>query len=394
MWGTSGYNRRSMIIIASSAVLLLSHQPILADDNPKTAEQLAIDAATAKAQLLDAQAKLVKSEADLMKARMDALGISPATGTTTLKEDAGQMEAWMLSAGTVNKAGAVIAQRIKAAAGTQPVLLADRGARIDFSLPITLKASMSALLSAGVSTRGNCKVAQSGDGTVSIAGLPLAAIGAALSLLKTDVEISKLDVNATDALLIDAIASNDGNWVIIDELAAPAKGTVNDAIDILWGSLLAERTDLSGCRATLAAKSADAEQARIAKIDAIVAKIDALETSLNAQREGKASLLVEAMQLDSIQLKKPFVLKVAIEKAGGSLLKRTNVWTALGAPAIGLTGGLVARYTLSDPETGMVKAAGVLVCRTALTNFNAVHRGKVAPSDCATETTSNGGKTS
>ncbi len=71
---------------------------------------------------------------------------------------------------------------------------------------------------------------------------------------------------------------------------------------------------------------------------------------------------------------------LTVEKGGGSLLKRSNLWTALGAPTVGITGGLIVSYTLTEPRGGGFLQGGALVCRTALTNLRDVQSGRVGGS--------------
>jgi len=110
---------------------------------------------------------------------------------------------------------------------------------------------------------------------------------------------------------------------------------------------------------------------------------DGKEVKTVKLRDGaEASLLSRAMRYAAVTKDNPLLLRLYTENIGGSLLKRANVWTALGAPAVGLTGGLVVSYRLSDPQLGEVKFAGVLVCRTALTDMRSIHAGRARASAC------------
>ena len=78
--------------------------------------------------------------------------------------------------------------------------------------------------------------------------------------------------------------------------------------------------------------------------------------------------LATAARMDALMALKPHILTIKTEKAGGTLLKRTNLVTALGGETAFVSGGLVTSYRLVNPVDGRVLNAGVLVCRTALTS--------------------------
>jgi len=63
------------------------------------------------------------------------------------------------------------------------------------------------------------------------------------------------------------------------------------------------------------------------------------------------------------------VLRVEVNRAGGTMITVKNLWTAVGLPAIRLSGGVIASYSLTDRTNGTVRLSGTVVCRTELTGL-------------------------
>lgn len=347
-------------------------QPAAAQDSP------AVAAANARAAEANARAAEIDAQTKLMQSRFTALGLTPAKGETTLSDGAGTIEAWMLSTATVNAVAKTINTAVKATKlpGTH-VLLAGED-KIDPAYVVIFDRQRDTVVAAIGSTLAMLDCGRRRDGAeVSAMALPLIpAIGAALSLFRTDTELRGITVDVTDRALVSAIAAEaPGTWVV------PAEMVALDANDPRVAGLdtVAEgRRQLVRCRL---ADAADKDAA--AALDATLATVDSwFSAVLTPGTDGRTPL---ARAVVSAQLANALVLRVSVEKAGGSLIKRSNLWTALGAPAIGLTGGLIVSYRLSTPANGKVVAAGLLVCRTRLTNIKAVQANDVRAdaSDCS-----------
>jgi hypothetical protein len=67
---------------------------------------------------------------------------------------------------------------------------------------------------------------------------------------------------------------------------------------------------------------------------------------------------------------------------GGTVIIRRNFWTLLGARALGMTGGSVVSYMLTDKDDGNVYAAGLLHCNTKLVSLRDAHRNAFAEGFC------------
>ncbi|QDX26452.1 hypothetical protein FPZ54_10740 [Sphingomonas suaedae] len=343
-----------------------------------------------------------KLEKEVMQAQIDALGFSKAEGKTTLGADAGKLEGWMLASRAVDEAAAQIGEKAVAAVTAQQdgakadakprkITLLGATERLDLSAAVAVTREMQAI------TQALEGVAQSYCSTTEVlvesgksAGLPVPAIiGAALSLLRTDTEISGFTVAAAEAPLIDAVVGKRTDkiqWVMPREVAlAAADGAVVKAFD----ALLLQREQTALCRSQVAAgATTDAEKKaaapKLAALDAMVARADAFSVRVSAPREGGSSELAAAAIAETLTKHDAglLALRLNVSQAGGTLLKRANLWTALGAPAVGITGGLVVSWRLFNPADGSVRGGGVIVCRTALTNLNAIHAGRTDAPSC------------
>lgn len=88
------------------------------------------------------------------------------------------------------------------------------------------------------------------------------------------------------------------------------------------------------------------------------------------------------------------VLRLSVDKSGGTLLQRKNIWTALGARSLAITAGIVVSYRIST-SVGTAKAGGTVYCTTAQTSFVDLHKLAAAniPANCSGEPTAPKSKT-
>jgi hypothetical protein len=88
------------------------------------------------------------------------------------------------------------------------------------------------------------------------------------------------------------------------------------------------------------------------------------------------------------------VLRLSVDKSGGTLLQRKNIWTALGARSLAITAGIVVSYRIST-SVGTAKAGGTVYCTTAQTSFVDLHKmaAENIPAHCSGESTAPKSKT-
>lgn len=405
----------------------------------------------------NAAAAVETARAAKVKAQTDSLGLSSPEGKATIGTNGGVMEAWMLSASTADAAGAWITadvlaatrqtapaadsgnpnaarppsdgtnpnmppppprsdnpntsptptQQTQGAEGQQaqagpaaipPILLlgGDDALVLDTAedLRTRVDAASTALQASLPQFCSDQRPATSGSQQGG--AFPFAAVGAIAGLLKTDTEISGVEVPVANRMLV----ASTGRRLVASNVAVRLPSAVvapdrNSPLASAWGRLLADRDAAKACRPRFAAKGKTVWiKKTLAAMDQQFAAIDALEAAQTKPDDKGVIPLARAVHVETLLRGNPWVLRISVEKGGGSILKRSNVWTALGAPAIGISGGLVVSFTLTVPTTGDLLASGALVCRTALTNMGDVQAGRVrggrGRADCAPMLETNG----
>jgi hypothetical protein len=111
-------------------------------------------------------------------------------------------------------------------------------------------------------------------------------------------------------------------------------------------------------------------------LTAALARFDAASARITTADASGAVPLAQAMRLEAMSRGNPRVLRVYVDRAGGSLVNRTNLLTTLGmADPVRVSGGMFASYTLTAPASGRVLSADVITCRTTSTRLSSVQRG-------------------
>ncbi len=395
--------RASRAIPVALAVTSLVAGPVVAEDAPTPDPVAAATArATAEAALLNAEAARLTAEKAVIEARGKALGLPELTGKTELGDKAGVMETWILSGGAIQAAATTIAETvakaIKEDAAKAPkedaaeapkgggVIVVRSDEKLDLSLPETLVQEMKTLTrnANGVRSGGICelpkKPADKSKPTLlpeSLLGSAAPALGELVSLLKVETTITGTEIEAGDALLVDAIAGQTGAWVVPSE-ARYAGDYSKTALGLAWTDLLAARESVLDCRDALATpKPTDAIKARVAELDRAASAIDTFAAKVTQSGDDRISILTQAAIFQKWTMGEFRILRVSVEQAGGSLMKRNHVGTALGfTTGVKLSGGLVVSYRLTDPADGSATAGGLIVCRTIFTSMAQVQAGK------------------
>ncbi|MET0245601.1 MAG: hypothetical protein ABW182_02540 [Sphingomonas sp.] len=353
---------------------------------PAAAEDVA--AIDARAAIVVARTNLEAAKTAREAARLQALGLtSDATGKTDLKEKGGELEGWMLSARSLDKAAAGIRNRLAGVATPGPIVLLAADEQFDLTLPLTVKARLKAAVDtlAAATAQPACSTpapAPAGAGVDMQGAALLPYIGALIGAFRTDTEISGVAGPSDERLLVNALARHAAadprrEWIIpADLVAPPASGTIG----ALWQGVNDARTRARACRIRIGDPPGAAKVAA-ARLDAAIDAADSLENALE-QTGDTRGLLAEAIRLEVLEGRNPLILRVYLERGGGSLIVRKNLWTTLGASAVGVTGGSVASWRLVNPRSGAIVTGGLLFCRTALTSLRAVHDGRVRAAEC------------
>ena len=189
--------------------------------------------------------------------------------------------------------------------------------------------------------------------------VPIAAIASLIGLMKSETQLDAVSQTVDAKLLAAAVAGQLKNAVI----PSAAISEVSDAALInSFENLMAAADEASN----------HASKDQLDELKTLITRYDALTSRLlTPDKEGIAPLAAAA-RLQSLNKNNPDVLRVNTEQAGGTLVKRTNLFTALGGEAVFISGGLVSSYRLTDPKTGDVVVAGVITCRTTLSSLRKV----------------------
>jgi hypothetical protein len=309
-----------------------------------------------------------------LTAKVEALRTKPSD---SLKDGAGAMEATILSSEALNAAARKIALDIKTRMPTGVVIMSG-GALPD----------MDAYLALSIEIDGLNKLLSAHQGTgsgrvIGLSALPIAGVGEVLSLLssllRSETEISDLPGAELDAAALGMAVAN----ALVRENVPVTLS--NRILFTDWrnapnaSQLVKELGELKQLADQIRAgtKLTDEQKAALKKYDEFIVRI---QTPV----EGKVPLLTALRAAKFTAAANTFgILELKVEKVGGTLLKRKNLLVALGASGLGITGGSVVSYSLTNKD-GLVKAAGLLHCGTTLTNFKMVHKRHMIGGRCNT----------
>lgn len=349
-------------VVAAMAGALLPAQAQTVSDDP------VVTAYAQEKARYDAQAARYTAEAQMIAARTKPLSDLAGEGKVTLGAGAGELESWLLSAEAIQEAGALI---VTAIGRDKPVLLLTGDDTVDFQLLISLNEEIddiSRQLNRAKTEAGACGKKPSGPRLTNNAPI-IPLIGALGSILQSDTEVRGVNVDAKDRILATAVARElRANAILPTAAAYP--DSAETALSIKIGNLSQLRAQAEQLKACLPASKKD----EIAGLATAITRHDTFRTAISSANAQGRVRLADAFALQAIYIDTPTVLRVRLEKAGGTLLTRKNIWTALGAKAVAVTGGVVATFIQTDPTKGSVINAGLITCRTGLKSLSGVHR--------------------
>lgn len=325
----------------------------------------------AETERLTAQAALERARADHVK----ALGLPSFEGKTTLGQGGGAIESLLLAAEAVEKAADRISSRtlklIKDGADTdeatrpepRSVLVLAGDEAIDFGLLGALRLQLDAfqaLFDGLLDSRAELNF-------LAPAGLGggLAMFSAIAGLLRADSEVTGSSLpELSSRVLAIAVAGRLNGRAILPSGSFALAPKASPLVRSLVG--------LASDREKIAAVAAGLQPADAARHTAGLARFDAFLTSvMTADATGKVPLL-QGVRLEQFG-PSPLILRVYVEKAGGSLVNLRNIGTFLGFDPVRVSGGLVASFVITEPG-GHVLAAEVLTCRTRVAKLREIQR--------------------
>lgn len=332
---------------------------------------------------IKAEAELERARADRDRARVDritALGLPSFEGKTTMGEGAGAMEATMLASHAVRAAAAMIASD-GTGDTTRPVVVLAGDEALDFGRIGALGAEMDAIR--GMMMRA---MAREGGGFAGAAAL-ISAATAAAGLLRSDTDVAALDASAlSNRVLAGMVAGQIGTRAILPSAAIGSLPEESQQTDWTKMSLLQKlnalvtlrdvvdkETKQQGLKPVDPEKPTKAETAKLAPYVAALARFDAFYARVTTADAAGALPIVQTVRLERILNDKPQILRVYMDKVGGTRVTRKNIGTTLTfSPAVKISGGLVASYSLTEPATGRQIAYDLISCRTAFTTMSSV----------------------
>lgn len=325
----------------------------------------------------DARKAEIEAEIALEKARFSFLPQSPAEGKTTLGDGAGKAEAAMLTTSAIRAAAVEIAGEAKPSAGTILIAGSDQ---FDLSALLTFRAEAMGVEAQLKSALAVSDLPSCTDGSIGVEIIP-AGVGTLITgiagMLRTDTELRGIKTELDAQLLARAIAAIRPGLVMPKYRINPTVSQNNSVLCQL------NRFDLGrgAAQAKLTATPAPSADSK-ARLEGAIKRFDDFYQNWTKPGEGGTVRLAAAIAQAEFLGTDTRVLRVHLDSQGGSLLTRRNLWTALGAKAIAVSGGVVASFTLDNPATGVIEKSGVYICGTTLTDFRNVQKLKSLQAFC------------
>ncbi len=337
--------------------------------------------------VLEKETALVKAQGDLIAAQNAKIAAQAAPiaglageGKFELGADAGVMEAWLLTADVMGQAAENISKNI----GSGPIVVVAGDERLDFLLMISARKeaeSIEAQMSSALRTTscpGQNKMMSTGVESIS------AVVGALGSIFKSDVSVTGLKLDPSDRMFATAVARKLTDAYIPSALVLPdtSKSSLSDRLEKLFRKSESVEERLKCLSTPEASKEA---KEGIASLEEAKERHDLFMDSLTSSDKDGVSRLARVLALEALEAKATNVLRVHVERSGGSVLKTKNVLTSLGFPAVGVTGGFIASFEVTESKTGKVLHAGIVVCRTRKASLGSIQSksGKAPDNSCS-----------
>ncbi|WP_037491475.1 MULTISPECIES: hypothetical protein [Sphingobium] len=329
---------------------------------------------------LKERAALERARADIIAARLEPMKGLAGEGKVTLGEGAGQTEAWLLSSDAVGAAAAIIAGQL--GSGPHVILAGDEA--LSFKPLTAFGAESSSLQLQLAEAVGGAPKSCGGGGDLNIAAAPIIPLIAGIaSSLRTDTEVRGVPVEAKDRLLATALARRlAGRALIPAALTAPDEAS-STAMQQLGNirKLASTAARVSRCLATVK-KPSEVAKTSAAELTAALARATTFQTAIGTPDASGSPPLANLLVLEALKKSSPTVVRVHLDKANGTLITRRNLWTALGAQAVAVSGGVVASFTATKSASGTVTQAGVVRCTTRLAGLRSIQTNTAAAANC------------
>ncbi len=366
-------------LLLAGVAALASTSSYAEDDDPNAATTAETARLNAEAARINAEAALNTAKAAKDKAAIEALGLPKIENKTTLENDGGAIETSMLASYAVSKAAEELAGKVKAKTEncgdkSQKIIVLAGNATLDLNGGRAIRARMDYLATAFTNVMKATEPKQGNRGPASMsATLITAAISAASSLFANDVKVSGIDLTEIDdAMLANAVAGHLAGCAYLPSAAPGIADLDNSELAKSLANLTAQR-QIANLRMT---KLAQSDKDGAAALKAVIDDFDAFNKLISTANEAGQTPFISAILAEQLVENDPWLLRVAVNKAGGTITNTKNIATTLfAADPVRVSGGLVASYVLVDASDGSVQAAGSVSCQTARVRLGQVQNG-------------------
>jgi len=348
------------------------------------AETARIQAETAR---INAQAALTSAKAAQDKAAIEALGLPKFDNKTELVDKGGAIETAMLSSRAVSAAAGVIASNVGCKASASPaalktvvVLAGDE--KLDLNFGKTMLARFGYHRQLFEQAMPEQKPPKSAS--LEMAGIPIPLItglvSAAAGLFGNDTTVSGVELpEIGNRMLANAVAGAFDPArckAILPSAGGGIANITNSQIATELTALVKQRNEAAQLLARIPEKPKPAQKASGDRLKAAIGEFDEFYKAINTieadgQTDYVRAILVEKIASETNAL----LLRIVIDRAGGTITNSKNIGTFFGADPVRVTGGLVASYALVAAGDGQVKAAGTIACQTAQARLRNVQSG-------------------
>ncbi|RXD07466.1 hypothetical protein EQZ23_05405 [Sphingomonas sp. UV9] len=316
----------------------------------------------------NAEKDRINAQAELDRARVTSLGLPSFENKSTLGDGAGKAEALLLAVDTLGGAASLIVDKVNSL-GTFIVLSGDE--LFDFSRYESVIAEMTAVQSLIDEALG-----RKPPGTADLTVASMMAAGKIVTgLLASETTITGFDLtNALSSrLLAVAVAGKLTTGYIPGAVIKTPSVT---ATATAYSKLVTDAQMARAARNRLPEKPTHETEKRSAvAIEYALTRFKAFSERATTPEGNNVAPIVAAGRMEALAKSANLVLRVRVEQASGSLINTKNIATTFGVDPVKVSGASIVSYLVTDTETGSVKGAGVLACRSTLTALRHVQTG-------------------
>lgn len=369
---------------ASAAVLFAS--PSMAQDAAPDPTVVRLNAEAAQ---LEAQAKLETAKAALLQAKLAPLTALKTESKAELGQDAASMEATILSAAALQEAATTLVKgktatdkRLNAEGASKYLVLAD-GETIQTD---TYAAVSSAFFGIRQQLDAACKLKDAqcpddfGGGVATVAMTVASLVG----LLGSEVKLGDLKATATSKMFARTVAGKLGTTAFFkDTIALPdlTKAPLQKMIEEVYQ--LRSAADTAAKNIEKIKKPTAPQKVAKSALDAAVKRYDDYFAKITAVDDKGVVTLAVALGQSFLLQGDYRLLRVGVEKAGGTSITRKNLFVLLGiVPAVGVSGGLLVSWDESDPKTGQIMSAGTIACTAGFARIKKIQAQQLKSPEC------------